>query len=201
MDKARIRVICFLRMCANIRKNELPEWVAGSVADKLFWRLDANPHLLQSKRIENILELLSRLGRNERDFPAFSQLGDALKRYQWRYGLELSSSGLSAGLRFAKEMSEEDEWEYDAVRFLVNLVPRRINRLRRCAYDGCKGWFFAVKRVDQQFCKRGACRQNSYDNNPAIREKKKRKMREIRATEKKRGETLKKQIGYRAKSR
>jgi hypothetical protein len=83
-------------------------------------------------------------------------------------------------LEFTKRMSAEDEWEHRAVRFLLSLVPHHINRLRRCAYVGCKGWFFAEKREDQKFCKRGACRQNYYDSDPEQRERKKEKMRENR---------------------
>lgn len=158
----------------------MPEWVAGAVADKLFRHLETKPNLIQSKRVELILDSLSRLGRNERDWIAFHQLREPLKRYEWHYGLTLSSGGLQARLEFTKRMSEEDEWEYNAVRFLLRLVPHHINRLRRCAYDGCKRWFFADKREDQKFCKRGACRQNHYDSDTERREQKRKKMCENR---------------------
>src|SRR5271166_1075131 len=174
MDKLPRRVLCYLRMSVIIHKNNsMPEWVAGAVADRLFRHLESNPHLIQSKRVEHILDLLSRLGESDRDWIAFTQLGGALGRYEWHYGLTLSSSGLRAMLYFTKKMSEEDEWEYEAVRSLLSLVPHHINRLRRCAYDGCKGWFFAAQREDQKFCKRGACRQNHYDSAPEMREHKK----------------------------
>jgi hypothetical protein len=163
-----------------IRKNDVPGWVTGAFADELFRHLETKPNLIQSKRVAHMLNLLSRLGKNEGDWPAFTHLREPLKRYQWRYGLTLSSSGLQARLEFTKEMSDKDEWEHKAVRFLLSLVPHHLNRLRRCAYDGCNGWFFAEKREDQKFCKRGACRQNYYDSDKERRERKKEKMRENR---------------------
>src|ERR1700689_2384973 len=168
-------------MKALIRKNDrMPEWVTGAFAGELFRHLETKPNLIQSKRVEHILDSLSRLGRKERDWIAFTHLREPLKRYEWHYGLTLSSGGLRARLEFTKKMSEEDEWEQKAVRFLLSLVPHHIHRLRRCAYDGCKGWFFAEKREDQKFCKRGACRQNYYDSDTKRRERKKAKMHENR---------------------
>jgi hypothetical protein len=155
-------------------------WATGAVADELFRHLETKPNLIQSKRVEHILCLLSRLGRNNRDFYTFGQLRGPLKRYNWHYGLTLSGRGLSARLDFTKEMPEEDAWEHRAVRFLLSLVPHNINRLRRCAYASCNGWFFADGREDQKFCKRGACRQNHYDSDTDRRERKKVKMRENR---------------------
>jgi hypothetical protein len=166
----------------------MPESVAGAVADRLFSHLEIHPRLIQSKRIEHILGLLSRLGESDRDWIAFTQLREALGRYEWRYGLTLSTSGLRARLFFTTKMSEEDEWEYEAVRFLLGLVPHLMNRLRRCAYDRCKGWFFAARRQDQKFCKRGTCRQNHYDTTPEMREHKKLYMQMYRKEEKKRQE-------------
>lgn len=171
-------------MSSRIRKNAIfpfPILVEGELANRLVHHLETKPHLIQSKRVERILHLLSRLGENEWDLYTFSQLREPLQRYEWHYGLTLSrGKGLGTELRFTKNMSEEDEWEHNAVRFLLSLVPHRINRLRRCAYDGCKGWFFAEKRDDQTFCKRGSCRQNHYDDDPKRREKKKANMRENR---------------------
>jgi len=120
-----------------------------------------------------------------------------LNRYEWHYGLTLGSSGLQAELMFTKELGDEDAWEHRAVRFLMSLVPHRINRLRRCAYTGCNKWLYAAKRADQQFCERGNCRQNHYDTQPETRDKKKLYMRKRRAKEKKREEKSKKAIGYR----
>jgi hypothetical protein len=164
-------------MNISIRKTTLSGWVTGAAADELFRHIETKPNLIQSNRVEHILDLLSRLGKNKWNWVAFNQLREPLKKYKWHYGLVLGHGGLSARLDFTKEMSEEDEWEHKAVRFLLSLVPHHINRLRRCAYGGCKRWFFAEKREDQKFCKRGACRQNYYDSDPERREQKKAKMR------------------------
>jgi hypothetical protein len=193
-------VLCYLLMRTINRKNDsMSEWVAGAVADRLFRHLESHPHLIQSKRVEHILGLLSRLGENEWDWVAFTQLREPLRRYKWRYGLTLSSSGLRTSLFFGDDMSEEDEWEYGAVRFLLSLVPHHINRLRRCAYDGCQGWFFAAQREDQKFCKRGTCRQNHYDSTPEMREHKRLYMQKYRDDEKTCEERRKAQEGFRGR--
>lgn len=167
-------------MRAHIRKNEfLPKRLEGVVAEDLFRHLEAHPQTAQSKRIAHILEALSRLARG--DWHAFSQLDDLLTRYEWHYGLIVEQGSLRAEPIFARKLLEkEDKWEHLAVRFLMSLVPDRIDRLRRCRYEGCRGWFFADKRYDQNFCKRSSCRQNYYDSDPGRRERKKAKMRENR---------------------
>jgi hypothetical protein len=184
-------------MCAQFRKNGiLTGWVTGAVADGIFRRLETKPNQIQSKRVERILELLSRLGKNNGDWAAFTQLREPLKKYKWHYGLVLGRGGLSARLDFTREMSEADEWEHKAVRFLQSLVPHQLNRLRRCAYDGCKGWFFAEKHAGQRFCKRGACRQKFYESNPDVQEKKRVTMRENRRKKKERDARNDKRFGY-----
>jgi hypothetical protein len=173
-------MVCYLCMKSIIRKNErLSTSVSGAVFGELFRHLEARPKSRQAERVERILDLLSRLGHG--DTAAFFQKGDLLSRYEWRYGLTFSRGrGLSAELMFTKELPEEDAWEYRAVRFLMSLVPDRINRLRRCADEGCKKWFFAATREDQQYCG-GNCRQRHYDSDPAKRAHKKKYMRELRA--------------------
>jgi hypothetical protein len=177
-------------MKSLIRKNEkTPGWVRlglaqrgfdsleDAMADELFRHLEARPKSKQAERVEQILDLLSRLGRG--DQAVFFQKGNLLSRYEWRYGLTFSGKrGLRAELMFTKELAEEDAWEYRAVRFLMSLVPHRINRLRLCVE--CNGWFFAAKRERQKFCKRGACRQKHYDSDPARRMHKKKYMRGLR---------------------
>ena len=60
-----------------------------------------------------------------------------------------------------------------------------------------KGWFFAAKREDQKFSKRGACRQNHYDSVPELREHKKLYIQKYRDEEKKREERRNMRIGFR----
>jgi len=178
-------------MKSVIRKNgDVPEWarlglaqrgfqsLEDAMADELFRHLEARPKSKQAERVEQILDLLSRLGRGDQS--AFFQKGDLLSRYEWHYGLTFSGRrGLRAELMFTKELAEEDAWEYRAVHFLMSLVPHRINRLRRCADEGCGKWFYAAKRDDQQFCG-GNCRQRHYDSDPAMRKRKRKYMREYR---------------------
>jgi hypothetical protein len=181
---------------SHIRKNEIgSDWAVEAVVLR---HLEARPQSKQAQRVEQILDLLSRLGRG--DLAAFFQEGNSLlSRYEWHYGLAFFGAaprsrrvqrppaaitvggyGLRAELRFTKKLSKEDDWEYRAVRILMSLVPNRINRLRRCADEGCKKWFYAAKREDQQFCG-GNCRQRHYDSDPAKRTHKKKYMRELRA--------------------
>jgi len=206
MDSVQSRVKQYLQMGAFIRKNEfMPVWVAGGAADKIvFRRLDDEPSLIQSKRVQHILDLLVELEENRGNllgFHAFTRLREPLKKYKWRTGLALSGSGLRLFDSPAEELSEADEWEYQAVRFLLSLVPHHIHRLRRCAYDGCRGWFFAEKRNDQKFCKRGACRQNYYDSDTERREKRKAKMRENRKWHKEQDQRAKGLLGSSGKQK
>jgi len=170
------------------------------IADDLFRHLEAKPHLAQSKRVAHILDLLSLLGRNNRDFYSFNQLREPLKRYQWHYGLVLSSSGLQAMLGFTKEMSEENEWEHKAVRFLLSLVPHDLHRLRRCADAACNRWFFAAKSGKKEFCS-GNCKQHNYDSDPEMRRKKRESMRTHRIKERRRDEDVKRAIAFRGRSK
>ena len=150
-------------------------------------------------RVERILDrlyCLSRLDRGDRAaWAAFFGSGDLLNRYEWHYGLVYGRRGLRAELLFTKELPEEDAWEYSAVRFLMGLVPLHIDRLRKCAYGGCRKWFFAANRDDQQFCSRGSCRQNHYDSDPKRRKSKKIYMRDYRAERKRHARNPKSGVG------
>jgi hypothetical protein len=161
-----------------------------SAADEIFSHLETRPNSVRSRRVTEILELLSRIGHG--DAAAFFGKRDLLSRYKWHYGLTYSRGhGLCADLVFTENLSAEAAWEYRAVRFLMSLVPDNINRLRRCASEGCNRWFFAAtaKRI---FCKRGACRQNHYDNDPERRKSKAAHMKELRKAEKDRAERAEK---------
>jgi hypothetical protein len=174
-------------MRSVIRKNGLS--LDHGIAEEIFGRLETRPNLPQSRRVAHILELLSRLGENNRDFFVFRQLGQPLKRYKWHYGLVLGKE-LNARLQFTDEMSKANEWEHNAVRFLLSLVPHNLSRLKRCTF--CNRWLFAEKRWDQKFCKRGACRQNHYDNDPSRKEHKRELMRENRKLHQKKNSKWKK---------
>jgi hypothetical protein len=166
-------------MKAIIRKNDISQAkLMGAVADEIFRHLESRPDSARSRRVAQILELLSRIGRG--DAAAFFGKGDLLSRYKWHYGLTYSKSrGLCADLVFTNDLGAEAAWEYRAVRFLMGLVPNHINRLRRC--EGCNLWLFAAGRADQVFCKRGACRQAHYDDDPERRKRKAAYMKKLRA--------------------
>lgn len=167
-------------MRTTIRKHDKPDRATSYIADELFKRLEAEPDTIQSKRVGHVLALLARLGQNEWDFPTFTQLREPLRRYKWRYGLTLGKGGLRAELAFTEKMSGADEWEHRMIRWLMSLVPHHIDRLRRCAFEGCKRWLFAGDRYDQKFCKGRACRQLHHDSDPKHREQKNERMRENR---------------------
>ncbi|MGA2990565.1 MAG: hypothetical protein ABSD88_08820 [Candidatus Korobacteraceae bacterium] len=182
----------FIRKNAFVRA--LPARVEGKIAEKLFRDLEVRPQSIQSKRVEQVLERLSRLGQG--DWAAFFQKSDLLNRYEGHPSLALSRSGLRVDM-VAKHLSEEDEWEHQAVFFLLSLVPHRINRLRRCAHDGCKRWFYA-KRNDREWCS-GACKQRNYESTPEQRESKKLYMRKYRVDQKEREERQKRAVGFRGR--
>ena len=155
---------------------------------------DDKPH---SKRVANVLRLLSYLGgaiNTEEKTLAARVLGRELRRYRWRVQLSSTSEGYRATFFPAdRGLSPEEEWEYNAVRNLLDLtlVKGALSRLRQCAYAGCKRWFYAAK-TDQKFCTRGLCRQNHYYSDPEHKAKhrvavckgyKDRKLRERRALE------------------
>jgi len=202
IERPLAHVVSFLRFMRQHRKNAHKlEWVTGAVADDVFRYLEAKPHLPQSKRVEHILEMLSRLGRSNGDIGdiyVLNQLRGPLKRYEWHYGLMLGSRGLRAELLFTREMSEEDKWEHRAVRFLLSLVPNHLHRLRRCADKTCQRWFFAAKSGKREFCSDN-CKQHHYDSDPQMRKKKREKMRKHRIVVKELEEKRKRAIGFKGR--
>jgi hypothetical protein len=147
---------------------------AAHFAD-LFQRLEQNPDKLQ--RVETILGLLSELRDDLSTLDkvrVLTGLRNALHHYRWVSQISPTREGFRAILIPAdrEKLSHDDEWEYGAVRDLleITLEDGALSRLRRCAYDGCKGWFYANKS-NQEWCTRGTCRQNHYFSNPENQEK------------------------------
>lgn len=137
---------------------------------------------LQARRVERILVLLSRLGDDRTSkaeaLRATAEMQSALSEYRWAYVVSPSTEGHGAVLLPAR--TEEvtppgaSEWEYGAIRFLMELTryPGAISRLRRCEYAGCNSWFFdETKGGGQKFCTKGLCRQNHYYSDPEHQKK------------------------------
>lgn len=202
MDKLLRRVLCYLRMRAIIHKNDImPSHRDPENFESIFWHIREHPEEPQSKRIEEVLELLSGL-RDDLSMPekirVITGLRYVLSNYRWSVQVSPTSEGFRA-IYFPADrgkLSSSDKWEYEAVRDLLDLVPYlgKQPRIRRCAE--CEEWFFAAKREDQQWCG-GICRQRHYDSAPEMREKKKLYMRDYREKEKKREERRKMRIGVR----
>ena len=137
----------------------------------LFSRLKEHPDNPHSKRIELILDLLSRLGDDglgkEETASALAGLRKALGVYRWVSQVSLTRQGLRTILVPAdrENLSWADRWEYGAVNDLLSLLRDRnaLSRLRRCADAACKSWIYANGR--QQFCNRN-CKQHHHETDP-----------------------------------
>jgi hypothetical protein len=170
-------------MIANIRnKTILPDHLDDEQIGALFSQIEQHPDKPQSKRIERILGLLSRLGgkpSKEEARRVTTQLRNALNKYRWVFQVPPTAQGYRAVALPAPSDSgetspdEPDGWEYGAVRVLLDLtlVAGGLSRLKRCAYEGCKSWFYAANRKDQKFCTSGLCRQSHYYSDPEHQKK------------------------------
>jgi hypothetical protein len=185
----------------NRKKMDLP----GPLDEKhleviaIFTRLAQRPKTPQSRRVEAILELLSCL-RDDLDkaekLRVITELRNLLSRYRWVSRVERALEGFREIVTADREgHSREDEWEYWAVRVLLDLVPHLGNppRIRRCAE--CPRWIFAAKRNTQKWCG-SVCRQRHYDRDPETRAKKLEAMRKRYALEKERDWKRKAAVGY-----
>lgn len=206
MDKLLGRVVCYLRMNPIIRKNEiLPPPLDPERFQAIFWYIREHPEQPHSKRVDEVLELLSSLRDDVSTLEkirVITRLRNVLSRYQWGVRVSPTTEGFHVSHFPANrgKLSSSDEWEYGAVRDLLDVVPYlgKRPRIRRCVESECKEWFFAAKREDQQFCS-GICRQRHYDSTPEMRESKKLYMRKHRAAEKKHDERRKTGVGFRGR--
>jgi hypothetical protein len=172
--------------------------------DAIFRHIREHPKQPQSKRVEELLGLLSSL-RDDLSKPekvrVITRLFNVLSNFRWNVRVSPTAEGFRT-IYFPADrghLSSADEWEYGAVRDLLELVPYlgKWPRIRRCAE--CKGWLFAAKRRDKQFHD-GICRQRHYDSSPEMRESKKLYMRKYRADEKKREESRKIGVGFKGRA-
>ena len=161
----------------------------------IFGRLEGRKETPHSKRVSRILELLSRLGENPRGTDAMkvtSELRELLGRYRWVTHAHISPTreGYRAIFRQepeAKNPSREEEWEYEAVRDLLDITryPGALSRLRQCGNTECRRWLFTPKGKTRQFCN-DICKQRHFDSDPEQREKKRKYMRDYYVEEEKR---------------
>jgi hypothetical protein len=185
------------------KKRTLPTELDQERFGAIFARLEDDPEKPQSKRVEKILESLSGL-RDDLDtrekVRVITGLRNALSRYQWVSRVAPTHEGFRVVPAIADRanLSNDDVWEYEAVRDLLDTVPHlgKRPRIRRCAE--CRRWFFGVMRDDQQYCS-GNCRQRRYDNDPEKRDKKLAHMKKLYADEKARKRNPKSGVGLHRK--
>jgi hypothetical protein len=187
MDSRVCIVILFLCMSEFIRKNDLLIEHEPDIA-AIFAYLEDNSEKPHARRVEIILELLSTSlisGASARERSLVTTtLRKALARYRWVSYVAITADGFHVSNTFAgRGLSKDDDWEHEAVRNLLAVVPQLGDppRIRRCVE--CNRWIFAAKRKDKETCG-GKCRQSRYESIPENREKKRAKMKELRATKK-----------------
>jgi hypothetical protein len=189
------------------KKNILPIHLDLERFEAIFARLEKDPGNPHSKRVERILDLLSGL---RDDIPTrenmrnVTGLRNALGRYRWASRVTNTAQGYRVFYTIADRdtLSKDDEWEYGAVRDLLDTVPytRGRSRIRRCEQEECRRWFFAAVREDQLYCS-GKCRQRRYDSDPEKRDKKLAHMKKLYADEKARRLNPKSGVGLRRKAK
>ena len=118
-------------MRAIIRKNEiLPSHLDPEDFKSIFWHIREHPKQPQSRRVEEILELLSSLRHDlsTRDKgQVLVRLHNALSRYHWVRRVALTSEGFRVISFIAdrEKLLRDDIWEYDAVPGWARTLPRQ----------------------------------------------------------------------------
>jgi hypothetical protein len=177
----------------------------------IFGRLENERATPQSDRVGRILELLSRLGEKPDRMAAVkitSELRHLLDRYRWitRALISPTTEGYRAIFRREpkeKNLSREDEWEYEAVRELLDITtryPGALSRLRQCGNKECRRWLFTPWGKTRQFCKNDICKQRHFDSDPEQREKKREYMQKRYRDQAKHARNPKSGVGLRRKS-
>lgn len=167
----------------NNRKNTLSDIQLGDAAPELwaiFERVENGPVTLQSKRVERILELLSRLGENPKglnEVKVTTELSFLLRHYRWVTHAHVSPTKEGYRTIFrkvpvAENLSRADAWEYSTVATLLDLTnsPDALSKLRRCRNEDCRKWLFVVSGK-RRFCD-GVCKQHHFDSDETQRKRK-----------------------------
>jgi hypothetical protein len=176
-----------------MRKNEiLPIHLDAFQLDEIFRRIRERPKEDESVRVEKILECLSVLRSDSptrEKMQVVARLRRLIKHYAWERRVIPQGNVFRVVTLFSRDgedqLSREEVWERQSVGSLLDTVPYLGNppRIRRCAE--CAAWFFAAKRITQEYCS-GNCRQHHYDNDPARKAAKAAEMRRLRAEAKRR---------------
>ena len=129
--------------------------------------------------VSKFLSLHRRHKESERAYyMALKQLQTALKRYRWRSSIKGDLDGFGEELEWddATTSGGHANWEYAAVRLLLNKTrePGTLSRFRKCSE--CHEWFYAATS-HQHFCKDG-CRRRNASRDPEFKAKRRIYMRE-----------------------
>jgi hypothetical protein len=176
---------------------------------ELFAFMDEHCDKPQVKRINAILELLVAI-RTEKRLWEKAQLLDRLHEAFWRYrwvreivfghaGNNPAAYGPFVFMTRAEQSAGDDSWEYGAAHVLLVIAehyPDYLSKIERC--DVCGRWMLA-RKSDHRFCS-GKCRQQEYDNDPEVRERKLAKMRSNYREERDRAERAKRRVGFLGKA-
>jgi hypothetical protein len=163
----------------------------------IFYRLEQTPDAPESKRVEHLLRLLSRIEKPNADRTILAQVCRALSAYLWRYNVIRSPQGLIAHTTGAE--GRGNDWEHSAVHVALSLIEHgQLWRLFECETCGELG-FAPYKR--QRFCgpKSPKCKQRDYDEDAENKIKKQAYMREYRLEEKKRKKNTRSGVGLRTR--
>jgi hypothetical protein len=186
----------------NRKQNNAPLLEAVDFAE-LFSTLRKHPDKQQSKNVECILDLLSRLGDKGAAARVVTELRKALKDYRWGIQVTPTLQGFRTVLFAADRgtLLKDDEWEYRTVGFLLSLLhddPKALSRLRRCADAECKKWLYVSGR--QRFCDRN-CKQHHFETDPAKHAEKLARMKRLYDAEQEQKKNPKSGVGLRQRER
>jgi hypothetical protein len=152
-------------------------------------RIATNPGKPQSRKVEEVLELLSALGNGvdkREKMQTIARLNRLLRGCQWTARVSSLSAGLHVSFVTAPgRLTDDDRWGHRAISYLLGIVPYLDRpRITRCGNAKCPAWLFTVKGKTRKFCDNNVCKQYAYDSNPDIRKRKSLYMKERYAASK-----------------
>jgi hypothetical protein len=158
--------------------------------------MDEHPEKPQARRVNTILDLLVAI-RNEKGFYEKAQMIDrlqqAFRRYRWTRGIFFATDGTHEDVTPAKQIVDDDGWEYSVVHVLLIIAgyyPDYLSKIERCTV--CRRWMIR-RKLDHRFCG-GKCRQYEYDHDPERVQQHRANMRRLYQVEKERAERAKRGV-------